>query len=381
MSQYATINIEEGRLNEALSKIIAGLLTKNIVKAVLVPARQPFGNVIMPALISDPAEAAAADPLAPVAPSSAATLLARVAGEDAGGKVAAFLKPCEVRAFLELTKLKQGSLDRTLLVGVDCLGRYENNDYAKLAGVEDGVTAKFLESALGGKGTSLAEGIDIATACKACLAPVAANVDLRLQVIGHDTKKGLGLESLTEAGNEALGALGLATGEEPAGRGKAVEKIAAAGKKAADAIRSEYRDKIKTIDGLMEIIAPCINCYNCRVACPVCYCRECVFVTDTFRHESRQYLGWAEKRGSLRMPADTLFFHLTRMMHISTLCVGCGQCSSACPNDIPVFELFTTVAEGAQSVFGYEPGRDPKEAQPLADFAEDELMEVTGQVK
>ena len=81
------------------------------------------------------------------------------------------------------------------------------------------------------------------------------------------------------------------------------------------------------------------------------------------------------------MPTDTLFYHLTRMMHMSTLCVGCGQCSSACPNDIPLYELFTTVAEGAQGVFGYVPGKDPQEAQPLADFREDELVEVTGQVK
>ena len=58
-----------------------------------------------------------------------------------------------------------------------------------------------------------------------------------------------------------------------------------------------------------------------------------------------------------------------------------GLWPMTCPNDIPVYELFTTVAQQAQSVFGYEPGRDPDEAQPLADFTEDELMEVTGQVK
>jgi formate dehydrogenase subunit beta len=138
---------------------------------------------------------------------------------------------------------------------------------------------------------------------------------------------------------------------------------------------------VSDIDGLMEVISECINCYNCRGVCPVCYCRECVFGTDTFNHESRQYFGWAEKRGRLRMPTDTLFFHLTRMAHMSTLCVACGQCSSACPNDITVSELFAAVAEGAQAVFDYVPGRDPEEAQPLATFVEEELHQVTGQVK
>jgi formate dehydrogenase subunit beta len=295
--------------------------------------------------------------------------------------VAAFLRPCEVRAFVELTKLKQGSLERTLLVGMDCLGRYETTDYLKLADKNENLTMDFLKAAGNGKGTSLDGGIDIAAACRTCDTPVAGNVDLVLQVIGHESGQSLGLESRSEAGDRALEALGLGEGREPEGRKKAVVAITEARNKARDSMRSETREKIKSIDGLMEIIAPCINCYNCRVACPVCYCRECVFVTDTFRHDSRQYAGWAEKRGRLRMPTDTLFYHLTRMMHMSTLCVGCGQCSSACPNDIPLSDLFTTVAEGAQGVFGYVPGRDPQEAQPLADFREDELVEVTGQVK
>jgi formate dehydrogenase (coenzyme F420) beta subunit len=46
----------------------------------------------------------------------------------------------------------------------------------------------------------------------------------------------------------------------------------------------------------------CVNCYNCRVACPVCYCRECVFVTDVFDHEPFQYLAWARRKGRSRCP-------------------------------------------------------------------------------
>ena len=148
-----------------------------------------------------------------------------------------------------------------------------------------------------------------------------------------------------------------------------------------EALRTEYREKVKDVGGLLELISGCTNCYNCRVACPVCYCRECVFVTDTFSHESRQYFGWAQKRGRLRMPTDTLFYHLTRMAHMSTLCVACGQCTSACPNDIPVSQLFSMVGEDAQKVFDYVAGRSPDEEQPLAHFAENELQEVTCQTK
>jgi len=132
----------------------------------------------------------------------------------------------------------------------------------------------------------------------------------------------------------------------------------------------------KDIEGLMNVLGNCINCYNCRVACPVCYCRECVFVTDTFQHASNQYLRWAEKRGMLKLPTDTLFYHLTRMQHMSTLCVVCGQCSSACPNDIPLSQLFRSVAMETQRLFEYMPGRSVDEALPLAVFYEKEFEDV-----
>ena len=81
------------------------------------------------------------------------------------------------------------------------------------------------------------------------------------------------------------------------------------------------------------------------------------------------------------MPTDTLFYHLTRMVHMSTLCVGCGQCSSACPNDLPVWEMLSTVADRTQARFDYLPGRSLEEGQPLAVFHAEEYDDVTGQYK
>ena len=114
------------------------------------------------------------------------------------------------------------------------------------------------------------------------------------------------------------------------------------------------------------------------MACPVCYCKECVFVTDVFNHEPAQYLRWAQRKGAVKMPTDTVFYHLTRLTHMSTACVGCGQCSNACPNDIPVMELFRLVAHRTQEAFAYEAGRNVAEKPPLSEFKEDEFQEVVG---
>ena len=78
------------------------------------------------------------------------------------------------------------------------------------------------------------------------------------------------------------------------------------------------------------------------------------------------------------MPTDTMLFHLTRLVHMSTACVGCGQCSNACPNDIPIMELFDTVAHRTQQAFEYRAGRGLSEKPPLSEFREDEFPEVVG---
>jgi formate dehydrogenase subunit beta len=66
------------------------------------------------------------------------------------------------------------------------------------------------------------------------------------------------------------------------------------------------------------------------------------------------------------------------MAHMSTACVGCGQCSNACPNDIPLAELFRSVAHRTQAEFSYAAGRSLDEKPPLTEFRENEYPEVVG---
>jgi len=270
-----------------------------------------------------------------------------------------------------------GRMDDVLLIGIDCHGRYESNDYSRFAASGDDSTLAFRNAAHGGD--TKQDGFDITDACMSCEYPVAENVDLRLCVFGEDPSHAIGLEAVTDKGRQTLESLGRTAGEIPAGREAAVKALVKNREEHRDGVFELVSEQIKEPTGILEIVGNCINCYNCRVACPVCYCRECVFVTETFRHASENYYRWAEKRGRLKMPTDTMFYHLTRMLHMSTLCVGCGQCTSACPSDIPVGALFRTVSWKTQQRFGYQPGRDVEEAQPLATFHTEELPEVTGQ--
>jgi formate dehydrogenase subunit beta len=109
------------------------------------------------------------------------------------------------------------------------------------------------------------------------------------------------------------------------------------------------------------------------VNCPICYCRECIFRTPTFEHDSQLFYQWAQRKGTVRLLPDTLLFHLTRLNHMATSCVGCGLCTDACPVDIPVGTAFRAVGHEVQALFDYHPGRSLDDAAPVQEFREDEL--------
>ena len=376
MANFTKLSFKKGELNQKLADLFKGMMEKGVVDALLAPMIQPKRGVML-TLVTDPSHVGAIDPFAPVVAVNGARIASSITARPSGRKTAMVLRSCEIRALVELCKLKQANLDDVLLIGMDCLGRYENLDFVKLR-AEGQSSEAFLEKALAGNTEN--GGCDISDACKICEFPVPDNVDLRLCIIGTGADA-VYLESLTPKGDKALEAAGLGIGEAPTGREAAVQQLAKKRKDACGAAFAQYRESTHTIDALEDRVANCINCYNCRVACPVCYCKECVFVTDTFRHNGDQYMGWADTFGTLKMPTDTIFYHLTRMSHMSLFCVGCGQCTSACPNSIDLMPMFRAVAQKTQGRFDYQAGRSHDEKQPLTVFENDELVEVTGQVK
>ena len=129
-------------------------------------------------------------------------------------------------------------------------------------------------------------------------------------------------------------------------------------------------------DFLETIASLCINCHNCRAVCPICYCKQCVFDGEVFQYPMEKYLNWSSKKGVLNMPPDKLLFHLTRMSHVATSCVACGQCEAACPSGVPLGEIYQRISAAVQQALGYEAGRSVDDELPLTTFREDELSVV-----
>ena len=380
MSTTMKIDVPGDGPTAALRGVLAKLLDVPDVAAVFTLRHTP-GGAAMPALITDPELLADADPLAPAFPLNAATILARLTRGGAEGTIAAVLRPCEIRAFVELVKLNQGNMENVLLLGVDCPGAFGNADYRDYAarhGTRE-VGRAFTRRMLSTDADPDDDGLEVTRACQICEHPVAAAADGAISLFGNDPEKVMLVVPQTAKGVGLLRRLDLPPADEALAANREAALASLIHKRLArrDALFAETGAAIAGLEKLGAYLAGCVNCYNCRVACPVCYCRECVFVTDVFDHSPWEYLNWARRKGALKLPADTLFYHMTRLAHMSLACVGCGQCSNACPSGVPVMELFRTVAAGAQAAFGYEAGRSPEEAPPLSLFQEKEFAEVT----
>jgi formate dehydrogenase subunit beta len=357
----------EGPL-EAIRGVLRGLLEKGVVEAVLVPLRMPGGSVA-PGLVRDAGVLEQADPLAPVLAINGARAVQGLTVTGHRAKLGVVLRSCEIRALVELVKFQQAKLENVLIVGVDCLGTYGVAEYQ---GVKDKAEAVggLLSGAVSGELKPQA-GMVFRAACQMCEQPVpeGEHVGLTLGLVGVAPG-----EVYVRAQEEIAQALGLEAGGAPAGRAGAVQRLVAGRTAARDAAYAEFRGRVRSMEGLLEQFSTCIRCHNCMINCPICYCRECIFRTPTFEHESELYYQWAERKGSVRMLPDTLLFHLTRLNHMVSSCVGCGMCTDACPAEIPVGTVFRAVGEKVQALFEYHPGRSVGEAAPVQEFREDELV-------
>jgi ferredoxin len=107
-------------------------------------------------------------------------------------------------------------------------------------------------------------------------------------------------------------------------------------------------------DFFEKLLAPCIRCYACRNACPLCYCPTC------FVDESRpQWVGKGQD------PTDTRTFHFLRAYHCAGRCTDCGACERACPVGINMRTFTKKLEKDCYDLFGWETGLTLETRPPL----------------
>lgn len=364
------IAVQQGDVLAAIRGFLRKLLENGVVEALLVPLESENGSVA-PALVTDPERLISANPLAPVMPINAARALAAVTGKATPATLGAVLRPCEIRAAIELVKLQQATLDGVILISFDCPGTYEGPDYRIHQKDQADQLAEYLSSAKAGQDPTF-DGMALRPACQMCVQQIPENVAIHLHLFGADTTTHIPVTIW----DQLAAALDLHEPASSAPDHAAYEQLQSAHHQAREKALAEIRQQMASSNGFASLFANCIGCHNCKTACPICYCKVCLFDSDSLRHDPAFYIRSAQRKGALRLMPDTLLFHLTRLNHMSLSCVGCGMCSSACPEQIPVFTIFTAVGTQVQQVFDYQPGLDVETALPLTSYQPGEWVEV-----
>ena len=371
------IEREDNSLAKGLQQFFKRLLATQGIDALFLPVKLKNSFSIMPSLVTDPAQIEDAVPLSPAFPVNSARMVSRLSYRESGRKTAVLLRPCEMRAFIELVKLKQGARQELILIGIDCPKALTLSDYTSYMEKDPLDDDAYIQKVFSAKDATL-NGFNFTDACQTCGNPFPVNADMNILLHGVDLSHGMMVESSSEEGRQVLESLDMPEASMPVKRHEVVTGIIQANSTANKAMIEHITGKTDSILKLNAFFDLCINCYNCRNMCPVCYCRECVFNTDVFYHQPVQYYQWAQKKGIVKMPTDTVFYHLTRLAHISHACVGCGQCSNACPSNINVFQLFKSVAQNIQQTFEYSPGINENDPPPLSVFHEKEFEDIVG---
>ena len=362
--------------NDALLKLLNSLFDTRSFDELLVPVSTDSGQNAIPTLIRDKKILARVEPLSPVTNSSSATLLVQMTEEHNETKLGALVRPCEARAVVELTKLKQIVPDNLLIISTDCLGTFSMRNYGNL--IKAGKTGKqLLEGLMKDRFAEPEKDTGIREACRLCEFRQSPTADIKVEFIGLDGGNELIAVGQTEKGDEVLKGLDLPDAEEPSGREAKLKEYAEQTENAWKERSQELDSMTATPEDLDRSMDLCIKCLNCMNMCPICYCKECFFKSAPVMPSPTQYSRRATKKGALRMPSDKMLFQLGRMNHMITSCVQCGQCLEACPNDVDYLRQFPYMAKHIQKIFEYVAGRSMDEPLPLADFNEHELEDTS----
>ncbi len=114
-------------------------------------------------------------------------------------------------------------------------------------------------------------------------------------------------------------------------------------------------------DYFESLLSPCIRCYACKNACPLCYCPTC-FVDEA----KPQWVGKGQD------PADVRTFHFLRAFHCAGRCTDCGACERACPVGINMRVFTKKLEKDCFEQFGWEAGMSLDERPPLDTYRPDD---------
>ena len=245
-----------------------------------------------------------------------------------GGKVAAFLKPCDTYSFNQLIKEHRIWRENVYIVGIACDGMCDI-EKIRAAGAKgilsvtrdgDNLQIDTLYGAM-----TMAKADAHAERCISCKSR---------KLVAYDEKIG-------EDGDVI----------ENSGRFDMVAKL--------EAMTAEERFEFWRSE-----LSKCIRCNACRDVCPACTCEKCVF--------DNANSGISQKAAASSFEEN--MYHIIRAFHVASRCTDCGECSRVCPQNIPLHLQNRKFIKDINEFYGeYQSGADTETRPPLMNFTKDDV--------
>lgn len=329
-----------GTLHDLLAKI----WQRARLDAMLVPFNSKQEADVQPRLLRDPAQLQRINPFKPLMTLNAARLVPDLLCDYPHERLAVLLRPCEMRALIEMVKHDSFSLERTLTISVDCLGTFPAEDY--LWRLErKGSSEKLTQEALHFARQGGIQAYRYRSACQFCVAPDAHGADINIGVLGLPARQYLTLEIRQAHLAQALDLQSLTDG--PALPELLAQREALLARQEA----TRERTRVRLLAGLTDILPDdvaelvkqfenCGACRECLDVCPIC---------------SVDYPRQSPGGGFIQED----------VMRWMVSCAGCGMCEQVCPNHKPLSAIFTHIRQQLMELYDYAPGLSLEEPLPV----------------
>lgn len=245
-----------------------------------------------------------------------------IAESRKGGKIAAFLKPCDSYSFVQLLKEHRIRRENVYVVGVACDGmcdaeRLRALGCEGLTGVKEVGDTLVVDTLYGEKKIARADAL-----LERCAVCKSKKIVLYDELIGEQGE------------------------EQESDRFAQVAKL--------EAMAPEERYAFWRGE-----LSRCIRCNACRNVCPACSCEKCVFDNDQSGVKNKAAADSFEEN----------LFHIIRAFHVAGRCTDCGECSRVCPQHIPLHLLNRKFIKDINELYGpYQAGADLDTKPPLTNY-------------
>lgn len=328
----------------ALQDFFTAIWQEADLHTMLVPAESSSDQPGVPVLIDKPSELANVNPFKPVMSLNAARQIPALKSTKEGSNLAALLRPCEMRALIEMVKHDSFTMDNLLTISADCLGTYPESDFFWRADRKDSAsklsheTLKFAR-----QGGIMA--YRYRSACQLCQQPNAASADINIGVIGLPVRKTILVNAKNEASAEKY-QLSKHTSRPASDRlmemhSSMLVKLSERRVRTQERVIQGLGEILPAdVDGLIQQFKSCGDCSACLDNCPICE-------TDYPR------------RGD-----DGAYVHRDIVRWLIS-CAGCGMCEQACPNHQPLSAIFNHLRQQLAAEYSYQPGLSLTDPLPV----------------